>query len=133
MDDQSGHPPDSVAKSFRDAEFWYNPNAGRFRARVPPQFSNRETLKLYNQINGTHLLRLPDDWVHEPYENIRLEPEAPRQATDIQTQHPPSVDTRYSTPIPETAEPSTNQGERPMLLKQKKQRAIGERRKNTVE
>ena len=58
-DDQSAHPPDPVIRDGDEAGFWYNPNRGIFRARVPAQFSTQETLRLYNRVNGTALLSLP--------------------------------------------------------------------------
>lgn len=37
------------------AGFWYNPNLGVVRARVPVMVSDDETLDIYNRVNGTHL------------------------------------------------------------------------------
>ena len=37
------------------AEFWYNPANGSVRARVPCGASDRETLRLYNRVNGSSL------------------------------------------------------------------------------
>ncbi|MEM9414788.1 MAG: hypothetical protein AAGA29_04830 [Planctomycetota bacterium] len=53
--DASVHPPDPIVTGPDQAGFWYNPTAGVFRARVLPQLSERETLDLYNRINGTAL------------------------------------------------------------------------------
>ncbi len=37
------------------AQFWYNPNTGVLRARVPADVSDATALKWYNHINGTNL------------------------------------------------------------------------------
>lgn len=59
--DYSDQPPDPLAEEPAQASFWYNPNLGLVRARVPRQVSHRLTLELYNQINGTSLRALPID------------------------------------------------------------------------
>ena len=59
--DMSSHPPDPVIRRYDQAGFWYNPNRGIFRARVPYRMSDLQTLELYNQVNGTSLLALPMD------------------------------------------------------------------------
>lgn len=59
--DHHDHPPDPVLESPDQAGFWYNPQRGIFRARVPAQFSSERTLALYNRVNGTALLALPSD------------------------------------------------------------------------
>ncbi|MDP6058266.1 MAG: hypothetical protein QGH33_05210 [Pirellulaceae bacterium] len=66
--DMEVHPPDPVIRIPNQAGFWYNPNHGIFRARVMPQFSERETLALYNHLNGLELLRLPDS--REPSRHV---------------------------------------------------------------
>jgi len=58
--DLSAHPPDPVLDSPNQAGFWYNPNRGIFRARVPRQFTEQETLSLYNRLNDCSLPVLPD-------------------------------------------------------------------------
>ena len=57
--DLSDHPPDPIISRPDQAGFWYNPNRGLFRARVMPQFSEQETLRVYNMVNGTTLASLP--------------------------------------------------------------------------
>lgn len=57
--DFAQHPPDPVIDGPEQAGFWYNPNNGVFRARVTPQITDRQTLKLYNQANGSALAALP--------------------------------------------------------------------------
>lgn len=49
---------DPVVKMAADprlAGFWYNPQRGVVRARVPVLVSDADALELYNRINGTHL------------------------------------------------------------------------------
>lgn len=58
--DLSTHPPDPVLDSPDQAGFWYNPNRGIFRARVPRQFTEQQTLTLYNRLNECSLSVLPD-------------------------------------------------------------------------
>jgi type II secretory pathway pseudopilin PulG len=57
--DMSEHPPDPVCIKPQQAGFWYNPNRGIFRARVPEQHSESLTLAEYNRINTTYLKQLP--------------------------------------------------------------------------
>lgn len=47
------HPRQRIALNSRFAKFWYNPNNGCIRARVPAALSEHEALELYAQINGT--------------------------------------------------------------------------------
>lgn len=54
------HPPDPVLTGADQAQFWFNPQLGVFRARVPAQASSRETRELYNTVNQTTLATLPD-------------------------------------------------------------------------
>ncbi len=61
LGDLADHPPDPVISGDHQAGFWYNPNRGLFRARVMPQFSEDETLGVYNQLNNTALKSLPRD------------------------------------------------------------------------
>jgi len=67
--DTSDHPPDPVVKSREQAGLWYNPNNGICRARVVAQFTERETLDLYNLVNGTMLAALPASR-HDPHEPL---------------------------------------------------------------
>ncbi len=60
-DDYNEHPPDPLVDAGNQAAFWYNPNNGIVRARVPRQVSDRLTLSLYNSINHTGLSALPHD------------------------------------------------------------------------
>jgi hypothetical protein len=59
--DSGDHPPDPVIGADQQAGFWYNPARGLFRARVPRQRSDEQTLALYNTLNGVTLLGLPTD------------------------------------------------------------------------
>ena len=59
--DYRDQPPDPLAEDAGQAAFWYNPNLGIVRARVPRQVSHRLTLELYNKVNGTSLRALPVD------------------------------------------------------------------------
>lgn len=58
-EDSSDHPPDPVISRSDQAGFWYNPARGLFRARVMAQFTEEETLQLYNELNGTALRAFP--------------------------------------------------------------------------
>lgn len=58
--DYNDHPPDPLATEGQ-AAFWYNPELGVVRARVPRQDTDRLTLELYNQVNGTSLDSLASD------------------------------------------------------------------------
>lgn len=49
------HPSLKMAADPRLAGFWYNPNLGVVRARVPVMVSDEDSLELYNRVNGTHL------------------------------------------------------------------------------
>lgn len=60
-DDFSENPPDPLAENTNQAGFWYNPNLGIVRARVPRQVTDEQTLELYNRVNRVHLAELPDD------------------------------------------------------------------------
>ncbi|MEM9419704.1 MAG: hypothetical protein AAGA25_11735 [Planctomycetota bacterium] len=59
--DQSSHPPDPVAVRRGQAQFWYNPNIGLFRARVPSHIGEDEALALYNEVNGVEIAQLERD------------------------------------------------------------------------
>lgn len=62
--DEHDHPPDPVIEHDDQAGFWYNPTRGVFRARVAPQLTDQQTLALYNRVNGTALLSLPESDEH---------------------------------------------------------------------
>ena len=49
------HPPDPVVHEPRQSAFWYNPNVGIIRARVPASLTDHETIKMYNRVNGSDL------------------------------------------------------------------------------
>lgn len=57
--DHAIHPPDPVATREHQAGFWYNPNVGAFRARVPADGSATRRLELYNRVNHADLAALP--------------------------------------------------------------------------
>ncbi|MEM6551276.1 MAG: hypothetical protein AAF750_04025 [Planctomycetota bacterium] len=57
--DRDEHPPDPVIRRGDQAGFWYNPTLGIFRARVPQQATERQTLELYNSLNTAELAALP--------------------------------------------------------------------------
>jgi hypothetical protein len=59
LGDMAVDPPDPVIHRPDQAGFWYNPARGVFRARVAPQFSEQETLDLYNELNNRNLTRFP--------------------------------------------------------------------------
>ena len=56
--DKRAHPPDPVAVRRDQAQFWYNPHVGVFRARVPADLPADEALALYNHLNGVTLAAL---------------------------------------------------------------------------
>ncbi len=64
--DEQTHPPDPVLALPDQAQFWFNPRLGVFRARVPAQDSHRATLELYNRVNGTALKQLPAYELDDP-------------------------------------------------------------------
>lgn len=64
-EDFESHPPDPILTSADQAQFWFNPQLGVFRARVPAQASARETCELYNLVNRTTLARLPAEPVKD--------------------------------------------------------------------
>ncbi|MEL7087958.1 MAG: hypothetical protein AAGL98_05875 [Planctomycetota bacterium] len=59
--DKAAHPPDPVAVRRDQAQFWYNPNIGVFRARVAPTLNEVDALALYNELNGVELAALHRD------------------------------------------------------------------------
>jgi hypothetical protein len=59
--DEGAHPPDPVAVRPEQAQFWYNPNVGVFRARVAATLGSAEALTLYNRLNGVELDALTRD------------------------------------------------------------------------
>ena len=73
---EGGHewfdPPRIVAAGDQ-AAFWYNPHRGLVRARVPMQFTQQETIDLYNLVNGTTLRIADCRWdYHQPGPETRL-------------------------------------------------------------
>jgi hypothetical protein len=52
------HPLDRVAATKNTAKYWYNPNTGVVRARVPAGVSDAAALDLYNHINDCYLPEL---------------------------------------------------------------------------
>ena len=59
--DEAVHPPDPVAVELSQAQFWYNPELGIFRARVPATLGEQDALSLYNRLNGVDLAELHRD------------------------------------------------------------------------
>ena len=57
--DMFEHPPDPIAFEPSQGGFWYNPNLGVLRARVPWEHSPARALDAYNRVNGTSLKQLP--------------------------------------------------------------------------
>lgn len=52
------HPTDKTLANVALRGLWYNPASGRFRARVPVQATDAETLALYNQVHATRVADL---------------------------------------------------------------------------
>ncbi len=52
------HPPRRMATDRKLAQFWYNPNSGVVRARVPDSVSDATALRLYNEINDSAVSRV---------------------------------------------------------------------------
>lgn len=52
------HPSRRMAIDRKLAQFWYNPNSGVVRARVPDSVSDATALRLYNEINDTAVSRV---------------------------------------------------------------------------
>ena len=52
------HPTRRMATTQKLAQFWYNPNTGVVRARVPDSVSDKTALRLYNQINESNVKRV---------------------------------------------------------------------------
>ena len=57
--DMFEHPPDPIAFRSSQGGFWYNPNIGVIRARVPWKNSTKEALAAYNRVNGSDLKAFP--------------------------------------------------------------------------
>ncbi len=47
-----------LAMDHTYASFWYNPYQGIIRARVPMAINDEQALRLYNEVNGTSLIKL---------------------------------------------------------------------------
>lgn len=52
------HPSHLTAGDGVTAGFWYNPNTGVVRARVPQMLSDQRTLEVYNYVNGSSVASL---------------------------------------------------------------------------
>ena len=78
-DDRLDHPPDPTFTGPKQGGFWYNPNRGVFRARVPVQFSDQATLELYNLANNSALKTLPTN-ASASRTPVPLDPPAPDSA-----------------------------------------------------
>ena len=57
--DDGAHPPDPVAYRPQQAQFWYNPRLGVFRARLSADLGENRALALYNRVHGVDLPQLP--------------------------------------------------------------------------
>ena len=93
--DMSDHPPDPVVTRGDQAGFWYNPERRIFRARVPLGLSHVESLRLYNEVNGTSLdaLESSDDVHRQPRRNVPIGDDT-AQSADGRTR--PATRTRVS-------------------------------------
>ena len=49
------HPVNLTASDYSLAQFWYNPNTGQVRARVPAGISDAAALGLYNRVNDCNV------------------------------------------------------------------------------
>ncbi len=56
--DKHLHPPDPIAYRRDQAQFWYNPNLGIFRARLAAHLGETRALALYNQLHSVELTQL---------------------------------------------------------------------------
>ncbi len=89
-DDHSDHPPDPVLIDLTQGGFWYNPNRGVFRVRVRPRETQRQTLELYNTLNGSWLKSLSRgeiDASRRP-EPLDWKAPTPQAAQTVQTAKP---------------------------------------------
>lgn len=81
--DRLDHPPDPVLTNSKQGGFWYNPERGVFRARVPAQITDQATLELYNLANRSALKTLAIDQSARaplPLDATSLEPVADAEA-----------------------------------------------------
>ena len=69
--DFADDPPDPILNHPHQAAFWYNPARGIIRARVPRQFTDQESLELYNRTNSSRLTRIP---INDPSRQPQLMP-----------------------------------------------------------
>lgn len=128
-DNTSANPPDPVAYTLDTAAFWYNPNRGIFRARVPPQMTTARTLQLYNRINNASLFELPDapselERGEKREESRERGEERSRQATNAAVEADSDVP-EIASPADARIDPATSQRtrrERPNLLARPKER-----------
>jgi hypothetical protein len=61
--------PAYLIADARHAAFWYNPQRGIVRARVPRQVTEQATVDLYNTVNGT-ALRIDDVIWHDLHPGV---------------------------------------------------------------
>ena len=129
--DVSDNPDDPVIYHRGQAGIWYNPELGILRARVMPQFSDTETLMLYNRVNDTAITSLPraeappEDEEAWPEPAVETDPEptsdagfdagsdaqAPDDAGVAQAVAPPDEAPLPAPPTREPAEPDTDAAE----------------------
>lgn len=68
------NPPDPVLHRPEQAMFWYNPKLGIIRARVALQFSDPQTVALYNEVNGTAYSFVPERPSETEFARTKEEP-----------------------------------------------------------
>lgn len=109
--DSADHPPDPVIERYDQAGFWYNPHRGIFRARVERQITDRRTLELYNQVNGTALQTLPRyrDASREPVPHELVIRSLGDPADPVLLEHTPSVLTASVTDVDQVLDDSPDQ------------------------
>ncbi|MDH3582929.1 MAG: hypothetical protein OER86_01800 [Phycisphaerae bacterium] len=54
--------PATIVADSKHATFWYNPYLGLVRARVPMQFTQKQTVDLYNLVNRTAVVASDVAW-----------------------------------------------------------------------
>ena len=116
--DNADHPPDPIIKSRDQAGLWYNPSNGICRARILPQFTERETLDLYNLVNGTMLGSLPSAGgeqrapmphpLRDQVREIRQAQYAARHATPEPPPQPSPASNPVDPPTPAAADPDSH-------------------------
>lgn len=116
QDDMNSHPPDPIVTAPDQAGFWYNPSLGIFRARVLPQFTDAQTLTLYNRLNNTALKRLANDRIsmREPIRqtfvtpDLRHDPDTPGPAQAVNANVHQAILAPTAQPIIVHTNPSTH-------------------------